>query len=65
SASNTVGSYFILSFSYRFRNFRGAQRREFRERNMEDMPEMPERMRGGGRDSGEGGGGFGRGGFEI
>lgn len=65
SASNTVGSYFILSFSYRFRNFRGAQRREFRERNMEDMPERREgeRMRGG-RDGG-GGGGFGRGGFEI
>ncbi|MDR1341572.1 MAG: outer membrane beta-barrel family protein, partial [Prevotellaceae bacterium] len=41
TASNTVGSYYILSFSYRFRNFRGAQRRGFRDRNMEDGEFMP------------------------
>jgi hypothetical protein len=65
TASNTVGSYFIFNFTYRFRSFKGAQqRRGFRDR-IEDgeMPEPPEREEGGGRmrDGGgrEGGGGFG------
>jgi hypothetical protein len=67
TASNTVGSYFIFSFTYRFRNFKGdQQRRGFRDRNIEDgdiPPEPPvreggDRMReGGGMRGGFGGGG--------
>jgi hypothetical protein len=69
SASNTVGSYFILGFTYRFRSFKGSQRRE---RNMEEgMPlERGDGERtgdGGGRFGGGRGGGFGGGGvgFDI
>jgi hypothetical protein len=45
TSSNTVGSYFILSFTYRFRSFGDAfQRRENRHRNMDDREEyIPER----------------------
>jgi hypothetical protein len=44
TASNTVGSYFIFSFTYRFRSFKGGQRRNFRERSMDegDTPYRPD-----------------------
>jgi hypothetical protein len=67
TASNTVGSYFIFSFTYRFRNFKGnQQRRGFR--NIEDgdiPPERPVREDNGGRMREGGGmrGGFGGGGY--
>jgi hypothetical protein len=67
TASNTVGSYFIFSFTYRFRNFKGdQQRRGFRDRNSEDgnMPERPVREGGRGRFGGERGDGFIREGFD-
>jgi hypothetical protein len=35
TASNTVGSYFMFSFTYRFRNFQGAQRRDSRDLSMD------------------------------
>jgi hypothetical protein len=66
TASNTVGSYFMFSFTYRFRNFKGATRRGLREHNIEEgeympeRPERPEREEGGGRGGGFGGGRFGR-----
>jgi hypothetical protein len=68
TASNTVGSYFIFSFTYRFRNFKGSQRREFREQNPDEY--MPGREGGGMREGGFGGerregGGFGRERFDI
>jgi hypothetical protein len=44
TVSNTIGSYYIFSFTYRFRNFNGTQRRGFRERNaMDDGEYMPDR----------------------
>jgi hypothetical protein len=64
TASNTVGSYFMFSFTYRFRSFKGAQQ----QRNSRDFPAeerefTPDRER---RDGGfmperrnrDGGGGF-------
>jgi hypothetical protein len=56
TAGNTVGSYFIFSFTYRFRNFKGAQRRGFRERIMDDGEYMPERGEGDRMREGRGGG---------
>jgi hypothetical protein len=53
TASNTVGSYFIFSFTYRFRSFKGAQRRESGERNPDEY--MPGREGGGMREGGFGG----------
>jgi hypothetical protein len=41
TASNTVGSYYIFSFIYRFRNFKGDQRRGFRGRTMPEDGELP------------------------
>jgi hypothetical protein len=55
TASNTVGSYFIFSFTYRFRSFKGTQRRGDREMNEGNFP--PEREEGGRmREGGFGGG---------
>jgi hypothetical protein len=42
TASNTVGSYFMFSFTYRFRSFKGAQQRNVRDR-MFDGEFMPDR----------------------
>jgi hypothetical protein len=49
TSSNTVGSYFIFSFVYRFRSFKGAQQRGSRNRTdegefMRERPEGPERI---------------------
>jgi hypothetical protein len=58
-ASNTVGSYFMFSFTYRFQSFKGAQRRDIIDRNMYENDFFHER---GGREGGFGGnrgGGFG------
>jgi hypothetical protein len=52
TASNTVGSYFMFSFTYRFRSFKGAQQRDIRDRNMNRDEFFPER---GGREGGSGG----------
>jgi hypothetical protein len=54
TASNTVGSYFMFSFTYRFRNFKGAQQRDFRDRIfdggfMPDRSDRPNRPDRGGR----------------
>jgi hypothetical protein len=44
TASNTVGSYFMFSFTYRFRSFKGAQQqRDYRNR-MFDGGFMPDRQ---------------------
>jgi hypothetical protein len=65
TASNTLGSYYIFSFTYRFRSFKGAQqRRGFRQRAEEEGEYMPdrediERIRN------SGAGGFRRGGFDM
>jgi hypothetical protein len=69
TSSNTVGSYFMFSFTYRFRNFKGAQQRR------DDRDFMPGRSFGppdgggppdrGEREGGFGGGGFGRERFEM
>jgi hypothetical protein len=53
TASNTVGSYFMFSFTYRFRNFKGAQQRDFRDRPMDEREFMPDRERE--RERGDGG----------
>ncbi|MDR3246725.1 MAG: outer membrane beta-barrel protein [Prevotellaceae bacterium] len=64
TASNTIGSYFIFNFSYRFNKFKGSatQRggRRFDSEDGEDI-EGGERIRGEGRGEGMRGGGFGGG----
>jgi hypothetical protein len=61
TSSNTVGSYFMFSFTYRFRSFKGAQRRSVREQYPNEDEPFPRREEGGRmREDRFGGGGFGR-----
>jgi hypothetical protein len=63
TTSNTIGSYFMFHFSYRFNKFKGnvTQPRRFGGEDGEFNRENFERMRGGEMRGGGGGGGFGGG----